>query len=438
MKYNHFFAKVSMLLICAGLVFSACEKGPQLSVSSSEDIFFDESTVDTLTIHISSNINWTATVDSTCTWLKVDPSYGRGNATISLIAEENDDFVERVTFVVISGDGVKTDTITVVQASSVDVAEKIEDENFKRYCLYLFDASQDGKISLKEARSTENKIEVNDQTVYRYKMLPRGMEITTLAGIEYFTKIRELNCDNNQLTNLDVSKNKELRVLSCSYNQITNIEVNELTRLTTLKVFNNKIKKIDVSKNEALVELGINNNDISDINLVNNKELVYFQCSYNPLSKLDVSKNTKLKTLYCTKNMLSTLNVSTNTDLNNLFCADNDLVELNLKNNIALQRLWCNQNKITELNLTNNPEVFELRCVGNQLSALDLTHNTKLEDLTCSSNLLNGSLDINLNKKLKWIDLQNNPALNIIYVWSGFDTYNQEYKKDAHANWIVK
>ena len=437
MIYNHFFAKISLLLICAGLFFSACEKGPQL-FSSSEDIKFDETTTDTMTIQISSNVSWTATVDADCKWLKVEPQYGKGNATISLIVEENDEFIERIAFVAISGDGVKTDTIKVVQAPSVDVAEKIIDENFRRYCLDLFDASQDGRISVKEAKSAENKIEENGNTVYRYKMLPRGMGITTLAGIEYFTKIRELNCENNQLKDIDVSKNKEIRTLNCSYNQIDAIDVGDLTKLTTLKIYNNNLKNIDVSKNDALFELWISNNAISEINVGNNKNLDLLQCGFNQLTKLDVSKNIKLTNLNCSNNKLSTLNLSANTNLVNLYCIENLFTELDIKSNIALKSLWCSQNKITNLNLTNNIDLTILSCEGNQLSALDLTSNTKLEDLKCSSNLLNSSFDISNNKKLKWINLQNNPNLNIIYVWSGFDTYSQYYDKDAHANWVVK
>ena len=39
--------------------------------------------------------------------------------------------------------------------------------------------------------------------------------ITSLQGIEYFTAIEELNCDDNHLTSLDVSQNTALKDLSC-------------------------------------------------------------------------------------------------------------------------------------------------------------------------------------------------------------------------------
>ena len=52
--------------------------------------------------------------------------------------------------------------------------------------------------------------------------------ITSLKGIEYFTYLMELYCRNNQLTELDVSKNTKLRTLSCENNHITGANMDAL------------------------------------------------------------------------------------------------------------------------------------------------------------------------------------------------------------------
>jgi len=438
MKYNHFFGKISLLLICAGFIFPACDKGPQMYVSSSENLVFDSFTTDSAFIYISSNVSWTVTVIQTEEWLKAEPPFGKGNATVALIAEENDEFIERIAYVAISGEGVNPDTIKVMQAPSIDVAQKITDQIFKKYCLDLFDSSQDGKISLKEARNTESKFGENDVIIYRYKILVKGMEITSLAGIEYFTKIRELHCEINDIEEINVSKNKELRVLNCSYNSnIDRIDVSELHRLTTLKVYNTNLTEIDVSNNVFLNELWIANNSITSLNISNNKELDLLQCNSNQISNLEVNNNPKLSNLYCANNRLNTLNLSANPNLVNLYCNDNQFTTLDVSNNKALQRLWCAQNKITNLNLANNTDLFELHCDINLLTSLDVTRNTRLKDLKCSSNHLKGTLDISKNKNLLFIDLQNNPELNTIYVWPDFDRHSDYYEKDDHAQWEV-
>ena len=457
MKYSRFCKKISLALICTGLLLSSCDKSPKMTFPH-EDIIFDASGIDTMTIQISGNGSWTASVNQKGGWLTVKPKQGNGGETIKLIADENEEFSDRITYVTISGDGMKTDSIKVIQTATIDVAEKITDEEFRKYCLYLFDESQDGMISVREAKSVNDKIVIdekgNEKSISRTKMIFKDYQafekqIVSLVGIEYFTKIRELNCENHQIEEIDVSKNKELRFLNCSYNQkIDKIEVGELARLSSLKVYNTNIKNVDVSKNEALSELWISNNSITSINVSNNKELYLLQCNNNLLTNLDVSKNTKLANLYCSNNKLTKLDVGSNTNLVTLYCNENLLASLDVSNNKILQILWCasqfrgevneEEKGIASLQLANNTNLTQLRCDNNILSSLEISHNTRLEHLYCSSNKLRNTLDISNNKELRYIDLQTNVELTTIQVWKGFDKLNENYKKDSHANWVEK
>ena len=107
--------------------------------------------------------------------------------------------------------------------------------------------------------------------------------ISSLAGIEYFTTLTELNCYHNQLTELDVSKNAALTELNCVYNQLTELDVSKNTALTELYCDYNQLTELDVSKNTTLTELW---------------------CYGNQITELDVSKNTELTKLYCHYNYL--------------------------------------------------------------------------------------------------------------------------------------
>ena len=49
--------------------------------------------------------------------------------------------------------------------------------------------------------------------------------ISDLKGIEYFSVLTFLDCDNNQLTSLDVSKNTWLTRLYCFANQLTSLDI---------------------------------------------------------------------------------------------------------------------------------------------------------------------------------------------------------------------
>ena len=101
--------------------------------------------------------------------------------------------------------------------------------------------------------------------------------ISSVKGIEYFIALRTLQCGNNNLSSLDVSKNTKLKYLGCGYNQITTL---------------------DLSKNTALTFLG---------------------CSDNRLTTLDLSKNTKLEDLYCQDNKVKELDISNNPNLINIY-----------------------------------------------------------------------------------------------------------------------
>ena len=87
-----------------------------------------------------------------------------------------------------------------------------------------------------------------------------GKGLTSLQGIEWFTSLRILFCDYNQLTNLDVSNNTELTDLDCSSNQLTNLDVSNNTELTSLSCSSNQLTNLDVSNNMELISLSCDDN----------------------------------------------------------------------------------------------------------------------------------------------------------------------------------
>ncbi len=302
-----------------------------------------------------------------------------------------------------------------------------EDDNFKAYCVENCDKDGDGEISMEEAEMVE-RITVD------------GADVKSLKGIEYFTKLKSLDCslrfgygmtDNdgkwhcydsngnevfNQLTSLDVSKNTALTALYCSYNQLTSLDVSKNTVLTDLWCNNNQLTSLDVSKNTALTLLWCNNNQLTSLDVSRNTVLTDLNCQNNQLTSLDVSNNTALTALYCTYNQLTSLDISKNT---------------------ALTLLWCNNNQLTSLDVSRNTVLTDLNCQNNQLTSLDVSNNTALTALYCTYNQLT-SLDISKNTALTLLWCQNN-QISTIYVWEGFDPSKlSECIKDPSASFVVK
>lgn len=210
-------------------------------------------------------------------------------------------------------------TLTVVDKvvdNGEDVCSKIEDSNFRSFCLNSFDKNKDGRVSLIEASEVKT-IKVP------------GKGIHSLAGIECFKNLTSLACNDNHLTQLDVSKNTKLKMLSCNENQLT---------------------QLDVSKNTSLEDFG---------------------CSHNQLSFLDVSKNAALQQLFCGHNQLSKLNVSGCSALKKLACDNNQLTSLDISGATALEELVCDNNQLSNLDISRNSVLWSLICKNNQLPPFD-------------------------------------------------------------------
>lgn len=183
------------------------------------------------------------------------------------------------------------------------------DANFLKYVEKIIDTDHSGTLSQEERNAT---------VIYVL-----GMGIKDLTGIEFFPELENLDCSENQLTQLDVSKNPKLKRLVCYENKLTS---------------------------------------------------------------LDVSGNTSLTELHCYTNQLTSLNLGENANLDILNCVVNRLTSLDLSGNANLTRLACSSNLLTSLDVSNNPTLILLDCERNQLTSLDLSKNTELDTLDCSGN----------------------------------------------------
>ena len=135
--------------------------------------------------------------------------------------------------------------------------------------------------------------------------------IQDMTGIQFFVALQLLYCQNNQLTNLDVSNNIALGGLECGNNQLTNLYV---------------------TSNFSLIDLYCYNNQLTSLNVYNNGALTSLICAGNQLTSLDVNYNTGLNWLLCQNNQLTNLDVSNNHQLNQLNCSNNQLISLNVQN----------------------------------------------------------------------------------------------------------
>jgi Leucine-rich repeat (LRR) protein len=102
--------------------------------------------------------------------------------------------------------------------------------------------------------------------------------ITDLTGIQDFISLKALDCSDNQITTLNLSKNVKLTDLRCGQNKLTTLDISNNLDLQYVHLSDNKLTTFDISKNLALTTLWLYDND---------------------LTNLDISGNLALKNLYC-------------------------------------------------------------------------------------------------------------------------------------------
>ena len=157
--------------------------------------------------------------------------------------------------------------------------------------------------------------------------------LTSLVGIEYFTELEYINCNYNNLTEVDLSHNTKLKRINCSE---AHVEMLTVPRTSTLTEIN---------------------------------------CNNNQLLALDVSGCNNLKTLSCYNNHLNVLFVTNITTLTTLHCLNNQLTTLGITNCSALEEVQAGNNQLSQLNITGCSKLRFLSIYNNQIK------QTKMNDI---------------------------------------------------------
>ena len=189
-------------------------------------------------------------------------------------------------------------------------------------------------------------------------------DYTYSDGKKTYIQCKDMNGDG-KISEMEASR---VEYLDLSGYKIRNLD--ELTYFTSLKV------------------LYCQNNDVSRINVTQNTALTELNCMNNKLTDLDVSKNTSLTTLNCRYNSLTSLNVGGCASLSDMVCEGNSISVLSLDGCPGLTDLNCSDNMITSLDVSGCPDLKTLNCSDNRITRLDVSHNKYLSSLSCSGNPL--------------------------------------------------
>ena len=146
-------------------------------------------------------------------------------------------------------------------------ATNFPDGAFRQYVADNFDKDKDGALNQTE-RNAVKEIWISNSGC------------TSLQGLKYFSKLTDLFCSDNNLTELDVSENPELKRLICYNNSLTSLNLNKNTKLESLNCNKNKLTVLDLRENKSLWWLRCNNNCLTSLDLRNNPKIVDLQVGF--------------------------------------------------------------------------------------------------------------------------------------------------------------
>lgn len=155
------------------------------------------------------------------------------------------------------------------------------DAIFRGFVLDHCDLDGDGRLSSEETDAVVS-LDVS------------GLGIGTLQGLELFDGLKELECQNNALTELNLSGNRAMEALRCYGNGLTSLDVSGCPELRTLHCGNNALTELNLAGNPALTTLQCQENALTSLDVSGCHALDFLVCADNALPYLDLSANEKL------------------------------------------------------------------------------------------------------------------------------------------------
>ena len=102
-----------------------------------------------------------------------------------------------------------------------------------------------GNVTIDWGEGRRQTYEIEDETEIKHQYSSKAARTITITG----ENIIELDCWNNQLTSLDVSKCISLKTLNCWSNQLTSLDLSKNHALNELDCSDNKLTSLIVSGN---------------------------------------------------------------------------------------------------------------------------------------------------------------------------------------------
>lgn len=337
--------------------------------------------------------------------------------------------------------------ILILFTSFCNAQITIPDVNFKNALIssLCVDADLNGSYESDADLNNDGQIQASEASVVQ-RLNVSFKSISDLNGIQSFTNLKKIICNNNSITTIDFSSNLNLQQIDCFSNSFISLTINGLPLLNTLNIYpNTSLQNLTVTNNPLLTTLTLSNSFGSMASLVNLDcshnalttlnfnptsypftNLTNINCSYNQITGVYV--NSTINTLNASNNLISNYTL-TNQSISNLDISNNNLTILSLYNcynlsnlnyagNPLLNNLSVKNTNLVSLSVHDFNNLQYLNCdfsiynSGTKLTSLEVYNLPSLISISCSENNI-GTLVINDFPNLDTINYSNNPIINL-------------------------
>ena len=286
----------------------------------------------------------------------------------------------------------------------------------------------------------------------------QGKGIRNLKGIEYFEDLTRLNCQDNNLTELDLSNNKMIKGVYLYGNNICgeamdrfieslpnrpSSDKGSLFVICDGKSLDNAMTnlQVDAAKDKGWNAFKSTNDGASwvfyageDVGFAIDEQhfpdenfRTYIQ------STIDKDKNGYLSV--SERQDVTSININSEgiarvkgieyfPNLEQLNCINNQLTSLNLEYNRKLKVLNCRSNQLTYLNISQNELLEELNCSSNQLTQLVFENNPNLKKIYIHKNKVRGD---NMTRLVNSLPTKSADSHGYLYVFYEEDENTGNY-----------
>lgn len=245
-----------------------------------------------------------------------------------------------------------------------------------------------------------------------------GLKISSIKGLEFFTRLYGLDMTGCTFAKLDLSAMTGLHILLLNHaSNLSSLNIEGLSQLDTLDIGSTKLQGFDLTKLPAtLKNLNVANLGYESIDFSRWPLLEDININMNKLTTLDLSNCKHIKSIDASANTLTQVNIAGCSNIEHFNTTYNsNLAEVDLSSCHNLKYLYLNSTKIENLSLAPFASKLIELCISGDtvLTSLDLTGCTALTYLECQRTGLSGAINFSSCPKLEVIRCEENKLTSV-------------------------